>query len=83
VDPEHLSDDVALLVVRQDGLPEQSRPAHDRTSFERVDPRAARAARDFIARFSDRVRVEVSDETSRARSSKVPTCCPSPVAGCR
>jgi serine phosphatase RsbU (regulator of sigma subunit)/PAS domain-containing protein/anti-sigma regulatory factor (Ser/Thr protein kinase) len=105
VDPEHLSDDVALLVVRHDGLPEQSRPAHDRTSIDRVDPRAARAARDFIARhlaepelvdlretavllvsevvtnalrhsngrvelelwrFSDRVRVEVSDETSRA-----------------
>lgn len=48
VDPEHLSDDVALLVVRHDGLPEADRPVSARTSIDRADPRAARAARDFI-----------------------------------
>ncbi len=105
VDTEHLSDDVAVLVVRHDGLPESERPEQDRTSIDRLDPRAARAARDFISRhlgepeltelretavllvsevvtnalrhtdgtielalwrFPDRVRVEVSDETSRS-----------------
>ncbi len=105
VDTGHLSDDVALLVVRHDGLPESARPRHERISVDRLDPRAARAARDFIARnvgepelvdlretavllvsevvtnalrhtdgrielalwrFPDRVRVEVSDETSRS-----------------
>ncbi len=105
VDTGHLSDDVALLVVRHDGLPAEARPEHDRTTIDRLDPRAARSARDFIARhvaepeltdlretavllvsevvtnalrhtdgnvdlalwrFQDRVRVEVSDETSRS-----------------
>jgi PAS domain S-box-containing protein len=105
VDVEHLSDDVALLVVRHDGLPAEARPQHDRTRINRLDPRAARSARDFIARqvaepeltdlretlvllvsevvtnalrhtdgdielaiwrFPDRLRVEVSDETSRS-----------------
>ncbi len=104
VDPDHRSDDVALLVVRHDGLPESARPAQARTSIDREDPRAARTAREFIGahvsepgladlretavllvsevvtnalrhtdgrvdlelwRFPDRVRVEVSDETSR------------------
>ncbi len=104
VDPDHRSDDVALLVVRHDGLPESALPAHARTWIDREDPRAARAAREFIGahvsepaladlretavllvsevvtnalrhtdgrvdlelwRFADRVRVEVSDETSR------------------
>ena len=104
VDADHRSDDVALLVVRHDGLPESDRPERAHTSIDRNDPRAARAARDFIAahvpepgftdlretavllvsevvtnalrhtggrvelelwRFVDRVRVEVSDETSR------------------
>ena len=49
VDTGHLSDDVALLVVRHDGLPAEARPEHDRTSIDRLDPRAARSARDFIA----------------------------------
>jgi PAS domain S-box-containing protein len=105
VDTRHLSDDVALLVVRHDGLPAEARPEHDRTTIDRLDPRAARSARDFIARhvaepeltelretavllvsevvtnalrhtdgnvelalwrFLDRIRVEVSDETSRS-----------------
>jgi PAS domain-containing protein/anti-sigma regulatory factor (Ser/Thr protein kinase) len=104
VDPDHRSDDVALLVVRHDGLPESARPAQAHTSIDRGDPRAARTAREFIGehvsepgyadlretavllvsevvtnalrhtdgrvdlelwRFADRVRVEVSDETSR------------------
>ncbi len=104
VDPDHRSDDVALLVVRHDGLPESALPAHALTWIDREDPRAARAAREFIGahvsepaladlretvvllvsevvtnalrhtdgrvdlelwRFADRVRVEVSDETSR------------------
>jgi anti-sigma regulatory factor (Ser/Thr protein kinase) len=104
VDAEHRSDDVALLVVRHDGLPESARPAHARATIDRMDPRAARSARDFIGghvsepalhdiretavllvsevvtnalrhtdgnvdlelwRFTDRLRVEVSDETSR------------------
>jgi PAS domain S-box-containing protein len=108
VDPDHRSDDVAMLVVRHDGLPESARPVHARTSIDRLDPRAARAARDFIGqhvsepgladvretavllvsevvtnalrhtdgrvelelwRFADRVRVEVSDETSRPPSA--------------
>lgn len=98
------SDDIAVLVVRHDGLPPSARPRHARASVDRADPRAARAARDFIAgfladpdtaelrdtcvllvseavtnalrhtegqvvlemwRFSDRLRVEVSDQTSR------------------
>jgi PAS domain-containing protein/anti-sigma regulatory factor (Ser/Thr protein kinase) len=104
VDPDHRSDDIAMLVVRHEGLPAEARPVPARTSIDRRDPRAARAARDFIAahvsgpeltefretavllvsevvtnalrhthgrvelelwRFADRVRVEVSDETSR------------------
>lgn len=98
------SDDIAVLVVRHDGLPDAARPVHQRASVDRADPRAARAARDMIARFlegaglvelrdtcvllvsevvtnalrhtdgritlelwryPDRLRVEVSDETSR------------------
>jgi anti-sigma regulatory factor (Ser/Thr protein kinase) len=98
------SDDVAVLVVRHDGLHDADRPRHARTTVDRNDPRAARAARDFIAafvrspelldlrdtvvllvsevvtnalrhtdgqialelwRFSGRLRVEVSDQTSR------------------
>jgi anti-sigma regulatory factor (Ser/Thr protein kinase) len=109
VDRDNLSDDVALLVVRHEGLPESARPVHDRTSIDRLDPRAARSARDFIARhlaepelvdlretavllvsevvtnalrhtdgnvelalwrFPDRVRVEVSDDTSRSPVSR-------------
>ncbi len=50
VDVEHLSDDVALLVARHDGLPEADRPRQDRTTIDRLDPRAARAAREFISR---------------------------------
>lgn len=45
------SDDVAVLVVRYDGLRDADRLVHARTSVDRVDPRAARAARDFIAAF--------------------------------
>ncbi|HEX6935950.1 MAG TPA: SpoIIE family protein phosphatase [Actinomycetes bacterium] len=98
------SDDVAVLVVRHDGLRDADRPVRARTVVDRADPRAARAARDFIGglvgspelveirdtcvllvsevvtnalrhtggdvvlelwRFPDRLRVEVSDETSR------------------
>jgi anti-sigma regulatory factor (Ser/Thr protein kinase) len=101
---EHRPDDIAVLVVRHDGLREVDRPLHARTTVDRRDPRAARAARDFIAgfvgspelvelretcvllvsevvtnalrhtdgqvslelwRYPDRLRVEVSDETSR------------------
>jgi PAS domain S-box-containing protein len=104
VDQDHRSDDIAMLLVRHDGLSEAARPLPARASIDRNDPRAARAARDFIAsqvsgaeltglretavllvsevvtnalrhshgrvelelwRFADRVRVEVSDETSR------------------
>ncbi len=49
VDADHRSDDVALLVVRHDGLPDSARPVHASVSIDRVDPRAARSARDFIA----------------------------------
>lgn len=98
------SDDIAALVVRHDGLQEVDRPVTVRTVVDRADPRAARAARDVIARFvasselvdirdtcvllvsevvtnalrhtdgqvvlelwlfPERLRVEVSDETSR------------------
>jgi hypothetical protein len=45
------SDDVAMLVVRHQGLPDGHRPVHAQTSVDRVDPRAARAARDFISSF--------------------------------
>ena len=45
------SDDVAVLVVRHDGLHDADRPVHARTTVDRGDPRAARAARDFIAAF--------------------------------
>lgn len=100
----HRSDDIAILVVRYDGLGESERPVNARTLVDRADPRAARAARDFIAgfvsapelvgvrdtcvllvsevvtnalrhsegevvlelwRYRGRLRVEVSDETSR------------------
>lgn len=58
----HRSDDVALLVVRHDGLPESHRPVHAQTSVDRVDPRAARAARDFIATFvGDSELVDIRD----------------------
>jgi GAF domain-containing protein/anti-sigma regulatory factor (Ser/Thr protein kinase) len=99
----HRSDDIAALVVRHDGL--RGTAVTARTLVDRADPRAARAARDFIAgfigpaaheevretcvllvsevvtnalrhtdgevvlelwRFTDRLRVEVTDETSRA-----------------
>ncbi|MGH8893703.1 MAG: ATP-binding SpoIIE family protein phosphatase, partial [Actinomycetes bacterium] len=102
--PGDRSDDTAVLVVRHAGLRDSDRPAHARTTVDRVDPRAARAARDFIAgfvgaaehvelrdtcvllvsevvtnalrhtdgtvtlelwRYPGRLRVEVSDETSR------------------
>ena len=98
------SDDIAVLVVRHDGLPLGQQPQHARLSVDREDPRAARRAREFISRFvtdpaltelretcvllvsevvtnalrhtdgavtlelwryPDRLRVEVSDETSR------------------
>jgi PAS domain S-box-containing protein len=101
---EHRPDDIAVLVVRHDGLRDADRPLHARTTVDRLDPRAARAARDFIAgfvsspelvdirdtcvllvsevvtnalrhtdgqvtlelwRYPGRLRVEVSDETSR------------------
>jgi PAS domain S-box-containing protein len=45
------SDDVAVLALRFDGLRDADRPVHARTTVDRVDPRAARAARDFIAAF--------------------------------
>lgn len=107
------SDDIAVLVVRHDGLPDSDRPLQAQTTVDRADPRAARAARDFIAgfvdgpalhddgqdlrdtcvllvsevvtnalrhtdgeivlalwRYPDRLRVEVSDETSRAVESR-------------
>jgi anti-sigma regulatory factor (Ser/Thr protein kinase) len=98
------SDDIALLVVRHDGLPDSERPVNARMMVDRADPRAPRTAREFIGgfmgsfellevretcvllvsevvtnalrhtdgevalelwRFPDRLRVEVSDETSR------------------
>jgi anti-sigma regulatory factor (Ser/Thr protein kinase) len=98
------SDDVAILLVRHDGLPGSLAPVTARFAVDRSDPRAARHARDLIARFvsepalqelretcvllvsevvtnalrhtdgqvwlelwryPDRLRVEVSDETSR------------------
>ena len=98
------SDDVAILLVRHEGLPDVLAPVTARFSVDRGDPRAARHARDAIARFvsdpglesvretcvllvsevvtnalrhtdghvwlelwryPDRLRVEVSDETSR------------------
>jgi anti-sigma regulatory factor (Ser/Thr protein kinase) len=48
---EHRPDDIAVLLVRHDGLKDADRPIHARTSVDRLDPRAARAARDFIAGF--------------------------------
>ena len=98
------SDDVAVLLVRHDGLPGALAPVTARFSVDRSDPRAARHARDAIStfvsepgmrelretcvllvsevvtnalrhtdgqiwlelwRYPDRLRVEVSDETSR------------------
>lgn len=47
------TDDIALLVVRHDGLPDLERPVHARLLVDRADPRAARAARDFIAGVID------------------------------
>lgn len=46
---EHRSDDIAVLVVRHDGLPDADRPSLASMSVDRRDPRAARMARDFIA----------------------------------
>ena len=98
------SDDVAVLLVRHDGLPSALAPVTARFSVDRSDPRAARHAREAISifvsepgmaglretcvllvsevvtnalrhtdgqiwlelwRYPDRLRVEVSDETSR------------------
>ena len=50
-------DDVAVLAVRHDGVPEALRPAHARLDVDRSDPRAARIARDFIAGFLDEPRL--------------------------
>ncbi|MCY7372246.1 MAG: SpoIIE family protein phosphatase [Spirochaetaceae bacterium] len=47
----HRSDDIAALVVRHDGPLEADPPVNARTVVDRADPRAARASRDFIARF--------------------------------
>jgi PAS domain S-box-containing protein len=101
---DRLSDDVAVLLARHDGVPGTVAPVTARFSVDRGDPRAARHARDAIGRFvsdpglrelretcvllvsevvtnalrhtdgqvwlelwryRDRLRVEVSDETSR------------------
>lgn len=45
---EHRPDDIALLVVRHDGL-EGPRPTTAKTAIDRSDPRAARHARQFIS----------------------------------
>jgi PAS domain S-box-containing protein len=45
---EHLPDDIALLVVRHDGL-DGPRPPTAKRSIDREDPRAARHARQFIS----------------------------------
>lgn len=45
---EHRPDDIAVLVVRHDGL-DDDRPELVTMSVDRADPRAARTARDFIA----------------------------------
>ena len=73
VDPEHRSDDVALLLVRHDGLPQSSRPVHDRTSIDRLDPRAARSARDFIACHLPEPRLTDLRETAVLLVSEVVT----------
>jgi serine phosphatase RsbU (regulator of sigma subunit) len=46
----HRADDIALLAVRHDGLADAERPTHARLAVDRDDPRAARAAREFIGR---------------------------------
>lgn len=73
IDPVHLSDDVALLVVRHDGLPESSRPVRARTTIDRVDPRAARAARDFIGEHVSDPRLAELRETAVLLVSEVVT----------
>lgn len=46
---EHRRDDIAVLVVRHDGLDSSDHPQLVTMSVDRADPRAARTARDFIA----------------------------------
>ena len=65
------SDDVALLVVRLEGSPERS--DHARTVVDRRDPRAARAARDFLAGFLPQAELEDIRETCVLLVSEVVT----------
>jgi PAS domain S-box-containing protein len=50
VSAQHRPDDIALLVVRYDGLDVTQRPRRVTTVIDRGDPLAARSARQFIAR---------------------------------
>jgi anti-sigma regulatory factor (Ser/Thr protein kinase) len=65
------SDDVALLLVRLEGSPERS--DHARTIVDRRDPRAARAARDFLAGFVPQSELEDIRETCVLLVSEVVT----------
>jgi serine phosphatase RsbU (regulator of sigma subunit)/anti-sigma regulatory factor (Ser/Thr protein kinase) len=65
------SDDVALLLVRLEGSAERS--DHARTVVDRRDPRAARAARDFLAGFVPQSELEDIRETCVLLVSEVVT----------
>lgn len=70
---EHRSDDVALLVVRHDGLADHHRPPTASRAIDRGDPRAARTAREFIAGVLAEWRLDAARETTVLLVSEVVT----------
>jgi PAS domain S-box-containing protein len=70
---EHRPDDIAVLVVRHDGLPAGCRPPMATMSVDRADPRAARTARDFIARQLTEWGIEELHDTTVLLVSEVVT----------
>jgi anti-sigma regulatory factor (Ser/Thr protein kinase) len=70
---EHRSDDIAVLVVRHDGIDAAARPLVASKSVDREDPRAARAARDFIAAQLAAWHMDQLEETAVLLVSEVVT----------
>jgi serine phosphatase RsbU (regulator of sigma subunit)/anti-sigma regulatory factor (Ser/Thr protein kinase) len=70
---EHRADDIALLVVRHDGLDEVHRPPVASSLVDRADPRAARRAREFISGVLGEWRLDELRETTVLLVSEVVT----------
>lgn len=70
---EHRADDIALLVVRHDGLDDLQRPPVASSMVDRGDPRAARHAREFISAVLGEWHLDELRETTVLLVSEVVT----------